>query len=157
MVLCFCFCWWKVFLFLRKTAFFLEHPSDFFKHLGQGFVFYGSFLFTVPTLIWWFRRNNVPVAFGFDYLAIGGALVHGFGKIGCFMAGCCHGIACLPEDGVVLQIPNLPLTPWMYLCIQFNCGMRPVYCSLLPLCCFTAKTRNLMENFFLFMQFFMAL
>lgn len=108
----------KFFYFLEKPLFFLEHPSDFVKNLGQGFVFYGSFLFTVPTLIWWFRKNKIPVAFGFDFLAIGGALVHGFGKIGCFMAGCCHGMQCSPNDGIVFSNPksaanplNVPLYP----------------------------------------------
>jgi phosphatidylglycerol:prolipoprotein diacylglycerol transferase len=69
-------------------------------------------------IIIWFRKNKVPVAFGFDYLAVGGALVHGFGKIGCFMAGCCHGSECSSEWGVVFDHPqsaanplNVPLYP----------------------------------------------
>lgn len=84
----------KLFFFLEKPVYYIQNPSEMISQIGQGFVFYGSFLFTIPLLIWWFKKQGVSPRFGFDYLAIGGALVHGFGKIGCFMAGCCHGATC---------------------------------------------------------------
>ena len=84
----------KLFYFLERPGYFLQNPGDFFSKFGQGFVFYGSFLVTIPLVIYWFRKEKISVARGFDYTAIGGAFVHGFGKIGCFMAGCCHGKVC---------------------------------------------------------------
>ena len=108
----------KVFYFFEKPIYYMGHIGEFFHNMGQGFVFYGSFIFTIPTIVWWFRKNKVPVAFGFDFLAIGGSLVHGFGKIGCFMAGCCHGIQCSSDVGFVFTNPksaanplNVPLYP----------------------------------------------
>ncbi len=112
----------KFFYYLEKPLYFISNPSEMFQNLGQGFVFYGSFLVTIPVIVWWFRKNKISVAFGFDYLAIGGALVHGFGKIGCFMAGCCHGKPCAANIGVVftdvksaatpLNVPLYPVQLW---------------------------------------------
>ncbi|MBL7811729.1 MAG: prolipoprotein diacylglyceryl transferase [Bacteroidetes bacterium] len=84
----------KLFFFFENPGRYIAHPSEFFSDIGSGFVFYGSFLCTVPILIWWFRRRKLPVWDMFDLAGIAGALVHGFGKIGCFMAGCCHGKVC---------------------------------------------------------------
>lgn len=101
----------KLFFFLEKPGHYLSHPGDFFSNFGSGFVFYGSFLFTVPILIWWFRKNKLPVWDMFDLIGIGGALVHGFGKIGCFMAGCCHGKICHNHWGVVFNHPQTHAEP----------------------------------------------
>ncbi len=101
----------KVFFFFEKPAYYIQHFDSFMNSLGSGFVFYGSFLATVPTLIWWFRKKQLPVWEMFDHVGIAGALVHGFGKLGCFMAGCCHGIACKTGWGVVFSDPNTKAEP----------------------------------------------
>lgn len=107
----------KLFYFLERPLYFLKNIGEFFTDFGQGFVFYGSFLLTIPVLIWWFRKNKIPVLFAFDFTAVCGALVHGFGKIGCFMAGCCHGIQCDSKWGVVFTNPQsvaFPLNVTVY-------------------------------------------
>lgn len=101
----------KLFFFLEKPAYFIQHPSAFFDDFGSGFVFYGSFLFTVPILIWWFRKQKLPVWDMFDLIGIGGAMVHAFGKIGCFLAGCCHGKVCHNAWGVVFNHPHTHAEP----------------------------------------------
>ncbi|MEL7001489.1 MAG: prolipoprotein diacylglyceryl transferase family protein, partial [Bacteroidota bacterium] len=80
----------KVFLFFEKPAFYLNN----FKALisGRGFVFYGSLLFTIPTMLYFFKKNKLPVYKMLDIMAITACLVHIFGRMGCFFAGCCHGI-----------------------------------------------------------------
>lgn len=112
----------KIFFFLEKPNYYASHMGEFFENLGRGFVFYGSFLFTVALLVWWFRKRNIPVAKGFDWVGIGGAFVHAFGKIGCFLSGCCHGVACDSSYGVVythaqssaepLGVPLYPVQLW---------------------------------------------
>jgi phosphatidylglycerol:prolipoprotein diacylglycerol transferase len=112
----------KLFYFLERPLYYLKNIGEFFTDFGQGFVFYGSFLLTIPVLIWWFRKNKIPVLFAFDFTAVCGALVHGMGKIGCFMAGCCHGIQCDSNWGVVftnhqsvafpLNVPVYPVQLW---------------------------------------------
>jgi phosphatidylglycerol---prolipoprotein diacylglyceryl transferase len=101
----------KLFFFLEKPAHYLAHPDDFFDNMGSGFVFYGSFLFTVPILVWWYRKHKFPVWDMVDLLGLGGAMVHACGKIGCFMAGCCHGVQCSPRWGVVFDHPKTHADP----------------------------------------------
>jgi phosphatidylglycerol:prolipoprotein diacylglycerol transferase len=101
----------KIFFFLEKPAYYASHMGEFLDNLGRGFVFYGSFLFTVSVLVWWFRKREIPLAKGFDWVGIGGALVHAFGKIGCFLSGCCHGVACDPAYGVVYTHPHSSAEP----------------------------------------------
>ena len=79
----------KAFLFFEDVAFYIDHPKRLFT--GRGFVFYGSFLFAIPVMWYYFKKNNLPVYPMLDVMAITTCLVHMFGRIGCFMAGCCYG------------------------------------------------------------------
>jgi phosphatidylglycerol---prolipoprotein diacylglyceryl transferase len=101
----------KLFFYLEDIGVYIKEPAKMFKNMGGGFVFYGSFLFAVPTFIWFFRRNKLPVLETFDIVAVAGTLVHGFGKLGCFMAGCCHGTVCSPQYGVVFTHPKSAAEP----------------------------------------------
>src|SRR5688500_8852461 len=42
----------KVFLFFEDPQTYISSPGKLFR--GTGFVFYGSFLFAVPTMLWFF-------------------------------------------------------------------------------------------------------
>lgn len=108
----------KVFYYFEDLGRYLADPSQMLRGLGSGFVFYGSFIAGVPILIWRFRKLKLPIMPMLDVIAIAGALVHCFGKIGCFMSGCCHGKECSAGMGVVYTHPessadplNTPLYP----------------------------------------------
>lgn len=80
-----------------KVFLYFEDPSRYannFKGLisGRGFVFYGSLLFCIPTMLYFFKKNKLPTFKMLDLMAITACLVHVFGRMGCFMAGCCHGV-----------------------------------------------------------------
>jgi phosphatidylglycerol:prolipoprotein diacylglycerol transferase len=78
--------------------------GDFFADLGNGFVFYGSFLVTLLMLWVWMRRKGWDFWDKMDDIGIAGAFVHGFGKLGCFLAGCCYGVVCSnPQYGVIFS------------------------------------------------------
>lgn len=106
-----------------KVFFFFENPSYYLKNFGQlfsgnGFVFFGSLLFSIPTMLWFFRKNKIPTLPMLDIMAIVTCIVHGFGRIGCFMAGCCHGKPTNSFLSVVFTNPicqaeplNTPLHP----------------------------------------------
>jgi phosphatidylglycerol---prolipoprotein diacylglyceryl transferase len=86
----------KFFLFLEDISYYVEHPRRLLT--GRGFVFYGSFLFAVPVMLYYFRIKKLPTYAMLDVMAITTCLVHAFGRIGCFLAGCCYG---LPTDSVL--------------------------------------------------------
>lgn len=106
----------KVFLFFENPSAYRANPGRLFT--GSGFVFYGSFLFAVPTMLWFFKKNKLPVYQMLDIMAIVTCLVHMFGRIGCFMAGCCHGKPTTSWFSVIFTDPacqaeplNTPLYP----------------------------------------------
>lgn len=108
----------KVFFYFEDIGRYIDDPSQMFKGMGSGFVFYGSFLVTIPLLMWRFKKKGLPILPMFDLIAICGALVHGFGKLGCFLSGCCHGKVCHSGWGIVFTDPkssadplNTPLYP----------------------------------------------
>lgn len=117
----------KFFFLLEDTDRYLSDPAMLKRVMGGGFVFYGSVIFAIPTIIWWLRRNKVPAHPFFDVLAFVGPVVHSFGRIGCFLAGCCHGKVCDTWMGVVytredsLADPlNTPLYPTQFFDIAVN-------------------------------------
>jgi phosphatidylglycerol:prolipoprotein diacylglycerol transferase len=94
----------KFFLFLEDPKLHLSNPINLIK--GRGFVFYGSFIFAVPLMIWFFKRNKLNTYVMLDVMAITTCLVHIFGRLGCFLAGCCYG---KPTDSVFGLVFNDPL------------------------------------------------
>lgn len=86
----------KIFFYFEDPAYYFGNPSNMFKKFRTGFVFYGSLLFVIPTTVWFFRKEKWPLWPMMDRLAITGAIIHLFGRLGCFFAGCCYG---QPTDG----------------------------------------------------------
>jgi phosphatidylglycerol:prolipoprotein diacylglycerol transferase len=106
----------KVFLFFEDPGYYAGHPRLLLT--GRGFVFYGSFLFAVPAMIFYFRTQRIPTYAMLDVMAVTTCLVHMFGRIGCFLAGCCYG---LPAD-----------TPWSVVFTSPVCQADPLNTPLHP-------------------------
>lgn len=95
-----------------KLFFFLEDPGYYFsswqhikKNFRTGFVFYGSLLYAIPVVIWYFRKEKWPVWPFLDRIAIVACIIHGMGRLGCFFAGCCHGVPTDVPWGVTFTDP----------------------------------------------------
>lgn len=79
----------KLFLIFEEPSLYLTNPKKLLS--GSGFVFYGSLLLAIPIMLWYFRKIKIPVLGMLDVMAVVTCIVHGCGRIGCFMAGCCYG------------------------------------------------------------------
>jgi len=86
----------KLFIFFENPERYFNDPLAIFRNFSNGFVFYGSLIFAVPAMIIFFRMNKLPILAMLDIIAVTACIVHGFGRLGCFMAGCCYG---LPHQG----------------------------------------------------------
>jgi phosphatidylglycerol---prolipoprotein diacylglyceryl transferase len=62
-------------------------------------------------MLWYFKKIKIPVMGMLDIMAIVTCLVHGFGRIGCFMAGCCYGIPTDSFLGVIFTDPTCQAEP----------------------------------------------
>lgn len=117
----------KLLFFFEDFSSYLAKPSKFLNITGGGFVFYGSVIFVVPVIIWYLRKKKIPVRPFLDVIAFVGPIAQGFGRIGCFLAGCCHGKVCHNSLGVTYSHPdslanplNTPLYPTQLFDIAIN-------------------------------------
>ena len=122
----------KFFMIFESPSHYLSNPKELFS--GGGFVFYGSLLFTIPTMLWFFRKHKIPTLAMLDVMAAVTCIAHGFGRIGCFMAGCCYGKPMLTDFGVVFtdtrcqaEPLNTPLHPTQL----YEAGL--IFCILIAL------------------------
>ncbi len=106
----------KFFLIFENPSFYLSHPAELLTK--NGFVFYGSLLTDIPLMLWFFQKNKLPILGMLDVMAMVTCIVHGFGRMGCFNAGCCYGKPTQSIFGVVFTDPtcsaeplNVPLHP----------------------------------------------
>ena len=62
------------------------------QFLFGGYVYYGGLIGAVVFLYIYCRQYNVDFVAFIDVFAVMIPFVHGVGRIGCFLAGCCYGI-----------------------------------------------------------------
>ncbi len=60
--------------------------------LSGGLVFYGGLLGVLFSIYYYCKRHNIASSNIFNLIAPAIPLFHAFGRIGCFMSGCCYGI-----------------------------------------------------------------
>jgi phosphatidylglycerol:prolipoprotein diacylglycerol transferase len=96
----------KLFFFLEDIDKYIDQPRLLLKLTGGGFVFYGSVLFVVPVIILWLRKKKIAVRPFLDIVAFVGPIIQVFGRVGCFLAGCCHGRECHNFLGVTFTNPD---------------------------------------------------
>ncbi len=108
----------KLFLIFEDPSRYLSEPKKLFENFSQGFVFYGSLLTAIPAMLIFFRIKKIAILPMLDIIAVTTLIVHGTGRIGCFLAGCCYGIpnesflAIVFTDPVCQARPlNVPLHP----------------------------------------------
>lgn len=61
------------------------------KYLFSGFVFYGGFYGGLFAALAYSRAARLPISRTLGYLLPVFPLIHAFGRIGCFLMGCCYG------------------------------------------------------------------
>ena len=81
----------RLFFVIHYFENFRANPLEVFYIWHGGLEFYGGVLVAIPVIIFYLRRNKLPIRRTFDILAIGLMLGIGFGRIGCFMNSCCYG------------------------------------------------------------------
>lgn len=118
----------------------------------SGSIYYGGLLGALFSVRWYARRFASQQAGQLtDLFALSVPLFHAFGRVGCFLGGCCYGIPCrwgftakgnllVPEGNGVCRFPVQLLEAGCELCLfvlllyLFRKGNRPgqlVFCYLL--------------------------
>ena len=109
-----------LYVFTAEWDRFVANPLNLFKIWEGGLVFYGGFLGSLAVSSWYFRRHKLPVWKWCDLFIPAVALGHSFGRLGCFLAGCCYGRPLLENSWFAITFPdhvqswappNVPLYP----------------------------------------------
>jgi phosphatidylglycerol:prolipoprotein diacylglycerol transferase len=69
----------------------LQNPAFVLQTLGDGFVVFGGILGGILSGYLYCRSQKLEFLRYFDLMMPSVALAQGFGRIGCFLAGCCYG------------------------------------------------------------------
>lgn len=69
----------------------IKDPMMIITTFGDGWVIYGGIIFGILGAYLFCRRNKFSALTYFDLALPSVALAQGFGRIGCFFAGCCYG------------------------------------------------------------------
>ena len=79
-------------LLIKNFDVFLEYPWQVFAMVTSGFVFYGGLIGGALGVWIYARQFKIDVMKFADTIAPEIPLFHAFGRIGCFLGGCCYGI-----------------------------------------------------------------
>jgi len=94
-----------------------RNPLLMFKIWEGGLVFYGGLIPGAMVALWYMKRRRLPIWKLADLISSLIALGLSFGRIGCFLAGCCYGRETSLPWAVVFKNPdslarlNVPLHP----------------------------------------------
>lgn len=79
---------------VQEFGYYLKNPVEIFKLTEGGMTSYGGILFAFLAVWIWSRIAKVRLSNVLDLLAAPALVMHGFGRIGCFLNGCCYGAPC---------------------------------------------------------------
>ena len=118
---------------LGARAFFVVQYSTQFPSLWDlvriwegGLTFYGGFVVATLAVIVYLRLARRPVLYWLDVIAPSLALGLAFGRLGCFLNGCCYGAVCrLNHGGMAWPVASIP---WYHYAEQHlaSLGLGPV-------------------------------
>lgn len=92
--------------FIDSFRIILSDPVRWLKNLGNGFEFFGGIVSGVIYFRYFCRKHGLQVRDVLDLITPAIPLAHAFGRIGCFMAGCCYGKSCSHSWAVVFTHPD---------------------------------------------------
>lgn len=81
----------------------LSDPKAIFNNLSNGFVVYGGIIGGILAGFLYCKIAKLNFLQYFDLFVPSIALAQGFGRIGCFLAGCCYGVETTSPFGVVFH------------------------------------------------------
>ena len=84
----------RLFYVIKNFSYYMAAPLKIFAVWEGGLIFYGGAISSFLGFWLTVRKKKLPLWKTLDFLVPYGALAHAFGRIGCFLNGCCFGKAC---------------------------------------------------------------
>lgn len=96
----------KVLYWLTELPNIIKDPS-LMLNIGEGFVVYGGLVVGIAFPYFYTRKKGLKLLPYLDCAVIGIALGQSFGRVGCFLAGCCYGVQTSAWFGVTFPEGSL--------------------------------------------------
>lgn len=81
----------KILYIITDFQYIKDNPQVIIKEFGSGFVIYGAIIGGIIGIIAYCKIKKWKILDVMDLTIPSVALAQGFGRIGCFLAGCCYG------------------------------------------------------------------
>lgn len=91
---------------------FAAHPAEILRIDRGGLIYYGGFLGGCLAMILYARRRRMGLWALSDFAVTALPLGHAFGRIGCFLNGCCYGKA--TTCGLAVHMPYVDTNPAVF-------------------------------------------
>lgn len=88
-------------LFILTNIEAFTHWYELFAVWDGGLSILGATVGIILTLPWYLRRQHIAILPLFDLCALYAALLESISRIGCFLAGCCYGVATTMPWGII--------------------------------------------------------
>ena len=95
----------KLLYYITELPAIVQNPK-LLLNIGSGFVVYGGVGAGVLTGLWYCKQKKENALYIVDFMIPAVPLAQGFGRLGCFFAGCCYGIETTAWYGV--HFPHMP-------------------------------------------------
>ena len=112
---------------VERPSYFMQHPLDIFKLWDGGVTFYGGLMLAIFVSWLYCRKHRISTLALYDFLIPYVALGEVFGRTGCFLAGCCHGVPTDLPWGIAVTNPlsvtrplGIPLHPTQLYQVAWN-------------------------------------
>jgi phosphatidylglycerol:prolipoprotein diacylglycerol transferase len=93
----------KLILLVGNFSYYMHYWRELLSLARSGGVFQGGLTFGFLFALWYMHKKRIPIWKTADIIGAALALGHGFGRIGCFSAGCCYGRASSLPWGVIFK------------------------------------------------------
>lgn len=115
----------KLAFLITEWKYFVHDPLNYLIYFSDGFVVYGGIILGVLTAYLYCRVNRLNFAKWADLCLPSVALAQGFGRLGCFLAGCCYGKETTSALGIIFHHSefapnNVPLLPTQLMSSALN-------------------------------------
>lgn len=81
----------RIFYGIENFDFYRKNPLKIFALWEGGLIFYGGLIASTAAIYIFSRLKKASFLFFMDFLLPYVAFVHAFGRLGCFLNGCCYG------------------------------------------------------------------
>lgn len=95
----------KLLYYITQIKSILADPSSLLD-IAQGFVVYGGIIGGILAGYLFCKKEKLDFLQYFDLVMPSIALAQGFGRIGCFLAGCCYGLETTSKFGIIFHTSN---------------------------------------------------